>query len=80
MAVVPKADEHSLVTLVVAWELSWYRFTIDLGDASDPVTLAENGEELDQIDESHRDWNATIDGDGRLMAGDPVAEGGAGDP
>jgi hypothetical protein len=27
------------VSITVAWELSWYRYRVDLGDADDPVTL-----------------------------------------
>jgi len=53
--------------VVVAWELSWYRFRIDLGDEADPVVLLEKGEELDEIDEPLRDWNVTVDAEGRLV-------------
>ena len=48
----------------VAWELSWYRYRVDLGDAGEPVLLLEKGDELDEIDEALRDWNATLDGTG----------------
>jgi hypothetical protein len=75
----PDLDQPSAVDVVVAWELSWYRFRVDLGDATDPVTLVENGEEIDQIDESLRDWNATVDADGRLVQGHAVAGGGSGE-
>jgi hypothetical protein len=80
VAAVPELEHQSYVTVVVAWELSWYRFRVDLGDADDPVALMANGEEVEQIDETLRDWNATIDDEGRLVAGDAVAGGGgAGD-
>jgi len=79
VAAVPEVEQQSFVTVVVAWELSWYRFRVDLGDADDPVGLVGNGEELDQIDETLRDWNATIDDEGRLVAGDAVAGGGTGE-
>ena len=76
VAAVPDMDKPSSVTLVVAWELSWYRYLIDLGDDNDPVALVENGEEIDQIDATLRDWNATLDAEGRLVAGHAVAGGG----
>jgi hypothetical protein len=76
---VPEAEQQTFVTVVVAWELSWYRFRIDLGDSADPVVLVGNGEEVEQIEETLRDWNATIDDEGRLVAGDTVAEGGKGE-
>ncbi len=62
----PDLDQPSAVTVVVAWELSWYRFRIDLGDEQDPVVLLEKGEEVGEIEEPLRDWNATIDAGGRL--------------
>jgi hypothetical protein len=77
VAAVPDAMAPSTVDVVVAWELSWYRFRVDLGDARDPVTLVENGEELDQIDENLREWNATVDAEGRLVEGHALAGGGS---
>ena len=65
----PDADASSTVNLVVAWELSWYRFRIDLGDASEPVGLIDKGDELEDIDESLKDWNAGLDAGGRLVIG-----------
>jgi hypothetical protein len=79
VAAIPDAVQPSTVDVVVAWELSWYRFRVDLGDAADPVTLVENGEELDQIDENLREWNATVDAEGRLVEGHAVAGGGSGE-
>ncbi len=68
----PDLDVPSTVDLVVAWELSWYRFRIDLGDAADPVGLAAKGDELGDLDEELRNWNAGLDAEGRLVIG--VAE------
>lgn len=65
----PDLDAPSAVNLVVAWELSWYRFRIDLADASDPVGLAEKGDELQGIDEALREWNTGLDAEGRLVIG-----------
>jgi hypothetical protein len=72
----PDAGQGSQVSVVVAWELSWYRYRVDLGDEGDPVMMLDKGEEMDQIDESLRDWNATLDGDGRVLVG-PAVGGGA---
>lgn len=68
-AALPDLAAPSAVDLVVAWELSWYRFRIELADASDPVGLAEKGDELDDIDEALREWNAGLDAEGRLVIG-----------
>jgi hypothetical protein len=57
------------VEITVAWELSWYRYRIDLGDASDPVTLLDKGQEIEELDESQREWNASATKDGQLASG-----------
>src|SRR3954470_19447266 len=67
----PMSEAPSEVSITVAWELSWYHYRVDLGDADDPVTLVNKGEELDELDGSMRDWNATALADGRLAVGVP---------
>jgi hypothetical protein len=64
----PDGGAPSEVTVVVAWELSWYRYRIDLGDADEPILLLEKGDELAELEESFREWNALADDDGRLAA------------
>jgi hypothetical protein len=63
----PDPSQPSTVSLLVAWELSWYRYRVDLGDEGDPVVMLDKGEELDQIDPSDRNWNAGLDAEGRLV-------------
>jgi hypothetical protein len=77
VGVTPDADQPSQVSLVVAWELSWYRYRVDLGDEGDPVMMLEKGDEIDQIDEGLREWNATLDSGGRVLSGgEAVTDGG----
>jgi hypothetical protein len=68
VGVTPDADQPSQVTLVVAWELSWYRYRVELADEADPVEMLEKGDEMGQIEESLRDWNAALDDQGRIVA------------
>jgi hypothetical protein len=70
----PDIEQPSAVDLVVAWELSWYRFRVDLGDEGDPVALLDKGEELEQIEEALRIWNAEVDEDGHLLTAAPADE------
>ncbi|HYP47693.1 MAG TPA: hypothetical protein VEQ61_03560 [Thermoleophilaceae bacterium] len=74
---VPDSEQASAVTVVVAWELSWYRYRIDLGDEANAITLLGKGEEIEEIDEPLREWNATIEADGRIVAGHALSEEGA---
>ena len=69
MSAQPDPAQSSAVSLLVAWELSWYRYRVDLGDEADPVEMLDKGEEMDQIDESLRDWNAALDDQGRVVVG-----------
>jgi hypothetical protein len=73
----PDPNQASAVSVLVAWELSWYRYRVDLGDEADPVMMLDKGEEIDQIDESLRNWNAELNDDGRVIAGNAVADGGS---
>jgi len=77
VSALPDPAQASAVSLLVAWELSWYRYRVDLGDENDPVEMLEKGEELDQIDESLRSWNAALDTEGRLVAGPAASDGGS---
>jgi hypothetical protein len=59
----------SEVAVIVAWELSWYHYRVDLGAEVDPVALVRKGEELEELDDWAREWNAAAAGDGRLVLG-----------
>jgi hypothetical protein len=69
VAAQPDPDAPSEVIVVVAWELSWYRYRVDLGDAGQPVLLLEKGEELGELGSEHQDWNVNASGDGTLTVG-----------
>jgi hypothetical protein len=69
VAATPDVDAPSQVDLVIAWELSWYRYRVDLGDAGDAVVLLEKGEELDQLASEPPDWNGQAWPDGTLALG-----------
>ena len=65
----PDPVASSEVNVVVAWELSWYRYRVDLGDAEEPVALVEKGQELAELPEELREWNGSASEDGLLAAG-----------
>jgi hypothetical protein len=62
------------VRITVAWELSWYQWGVDIGDELRTVIQLDKGRELDQLDHAAKQWNASVDEDGRLrLAGEPAA-------
>jgi hypothetical protein len=69
VAAAPDVAAPSEVDIVVAWELSWYRYRVDLGDAGEAVVLQEKGEELEQLEGEPPDWNVQASPDGRLALG-----------
>jgi hypothetical protein len=60
------AGSPSEVRVTVAWDLCWYQWGIDLGDARRPVFQIARGEEISQLDGSARQWNASAGEAGRL--------------
>lgn len=68
------AGSPSEVRVTVAWELCWYQWGIDLGDELRPAYPLDKGSEIDQLDRSARQWNATAGPGGRLALGAPAGK------
>ncbi len=64
----PLEDSGSAVAIVVAWELCWYRYEVDLGDEAAGSQLVAQGMELDELPEEDRLANAVADERGELSA------------
>jgi hypothetical protein len=63
----PTAEQDSLMSIVVSWELCWYRYEVDLSDSGAAVRLAGQGYELDEIAVEDRvEANAVADEYGTL--------------
>jgi hypothetical protein len=58
--------EPSVVSIFVMWELSWYRFEVDLSDEAGGARRVAHGDELDELEDADRVVNATADERGRL--------------
>jgi hypothetical protein len=61
------------VRITVAWELSWYQWGVDIGDELRPVFQIDKGREIDELDPAARQWNASVDEDGRLALAERAA-------
>ena len=62
----PSEMEASVVRVVAAWELCWYRYEIDLADEMPSVRVAARGAELDELEPTELKTNASADEDGAL--------------
>jgi hypothetical protein len=63
------AGSPSEVRITVAWELTWYQWGVDVGDASRPVFELGSGAELAELDGSARFWNGGAARSGRVFLG-----------
>jgi hypothetical protein len=70
VSVRPSQERASIVSVVAAWELCWYRYEVDLSDDRSGVRLAAQGAELEELGEDERDGNASADADGLLTLRD----------
>ncbi len=63
-----RSAEHlsSVVRIVVAWELSWYRYEVDLGEEPAMAVAIGQGTELDELDRDEREGNALASESGAL--------------
>jgi hypothetical protein len=69
VSVRPRTDRPSVVTITVMWELSWYRFEIDLSDEAGGVRRDAQGDELGELSEEEQAINAAADERGALHLG-----------
>jgi hypothetical protein len=66
VSVRPVSDRPSGVHVVVAWELCWYRYEVDLADEDGGVRVAGQGQELHELTDDEREPNAVCDDHGAL--------------
>jgi hypothetical protein len=66
VAVRPRADRPSVVAITVMWELSWYRFEVDLSDEGSGVRREGQGTELADLSADEQVVNAAADQNGGL--------------
>jgi len=66
VSVRPAAGSTTMVNVVVAWELSWYRYEVDLAEENEPVQIAAQGAELDDLSPQELEANAVCTPEGYL--------------
>lgn len=69
----PSATEGAIVAIVVSWELSWYRYEVDLADEAAGVRVSGRGTELSELGPADQAPNAAADARGELHLAARVA-------
>jgi hypothetical protein len=67
VAVLPSETEGSIVSIVVGWELCWYRYEVDLADEAAGVRVSGQGAELTELTAPELEANASADARGLLV-------------
>lgn len=62
----PRPDRPAVVSITVMWELSWYRFEVDLSDEAGGVRRDAQGDELSELVPEEQIANAAADERGAL--------------
>jgi hypothetical protein len=69
VSVLPAAALPSVVNVMIAWELCWYRYEVDLSDEVPTVRVSAQGYELDELEPEELQHNAIADDRGTLSLG-----------
>jgi hypothetical protein len=67
VSVLPSEVEGAIVSIVVGWELCWYRYEVDLADEAAGVRVLGQGAELSELTAAEQLANAVADERGRLV-------------
>jgi hypothetical protein len=66
VSLLPLSGTNREVVITVAWEISWYQYRVAFG-SNQPIRLADRGYEIADLDERFKDWNASLDENGRIV-------------
>lgn len=69
VAAVTTAKDPAEVRVTVVWELSWYQWEVDLTGEEHAVRELAKGDEISELNEVDRQWNAHASEDGTLSFG-----------
>lgn len=65
-SLIPLSGANGELAVTVAWDLSWYQYRVS-PDSAQPVRLERRGHELDELEDSFKEWNAHVADEGRLV-------------
>ncbi len=65
-SITPLSGVNSEMVLTFAWDITWYQYRVS-PESSQPVRVAERGQDISDLDATFQQWNATVSEDGRLI-------------
>ncbi len=67
VSVRPAGEERDAAVIIIAWDLSWYEWEVEVGDGRAEVTEVRKGSELSELGDFDPDWNASLDDEDRVI-------------
>lgn len=65
-SIVPLSGVSGELVVTFAWDISWYQYRVS-PEASQPVRIAERGQDMDDLEPAFVQWNAMLTEDGRVV-------------
>ena len=65
-SIMPLSGVNAEMVLTFAWDITWYQYRVS-PESSQPVRVAERGQDIDDLDPTYQHWNATVTEDGRVI-------------
>jgi hypothetical protein len=65
-SIMPLSGVNAEVVLTFAWDITWYQYRVS-PESSQPVRVAERGQDIADLDASYQHWNASVTEDGRMI-------------
>jgi hypothetical protein len=62
----PLSGVNGEMVLTFAWDITWYQYRVS-PESAQPVRVEERGQDIAELDEGFKSWNATVTEDGRLI-------------
>jgi hypothetical protein len=65
VSIMPLSGVSGEMVLTFAWDISWYQYRV-LPDSGQPVRLEDRGHDMDDLEATFTEWNASLES-GRVM-------------
>ena len=65
-SITPLSGVNAEMVLTFAWDISWYQYRVS-PDSSQPVRVAERGQDIADLEPAYQHWNATVTEDSQLI-------------
>jgi hypothetical protein len=65
VSMITLSGTNTEIVITIAWEISWYQYRV-VFDSAQPVRLEERGQDVDELRDRFKEWNASFDAQNRL--------------